>query len=116
MKIQKKQDGTFVVDFNGLPFHVTPEYPTVEQYGEGLTYVYIMEHAKSHPEDVSDYIEPEFEMSTIPAEELESMRVAELELQAQKLLPAIQAGIDVEANQQRLVEIMLEIEMLKGNF
>lgn len=113
--IQSKSDGTFIVDFNGSPFHVTPEYPRLEQYGQALTYAAIKAHALAHPEDVRQYVEPVFESPKISEEEGAAMQIRALEIEAQSLVPSIQAGIDAESNSQKLVDIMLQIETLKGN-
>lgn len=112
MKIQRKKDNTFIIEFNGLPFHVTPDYPTSELYGIEMTHALINEYVVTHPEDVMDCVEPAVEISE---EQQKQMTIVELEKEAQRLIPAIQAGIDVELNQQSLVSIMLEIEGLKGN-
>lgn len=115
MKIQRKNDDTFIVEFNGLPFHITPDYPTSELYGIEMTHAVINEYVVTHPEDVMDYVEPEVEIPEISEEQQKQMAIVELEKEAQRLIPAIQAGIDAEFNQQSLVSIMLEIEELKGN-
>lgn len=115
MKIQAKDDGTFIVDFNGMPFHVTPEYPKAEQYGIEMTHAAIKAYAKAHPDEVCEYAEPAIEVPEMTDEEKTALRIYELEAETQKLIPSIQAGIDAEYNQQKLVDYMLEIEELKGN-
>lgn len=113
--IQKKTDNTFIIDFKGFPFHVTPDYPLAEQYGEEYTYAKVKEYADAHPEEVTEYVEPVLEAPELTEEEQKTARLYTLERDAQKLIPAIQAGIDAEYNQQLLIDIMLEIEELRGN-
>lgn len=69
MKIQRKNDNTFIVEFNGLPFHVTPDYPTSELYGIEMTHAAINEYAEAYPEEVTDYVEPAVEIPEISEEQ-----------------------------------------------
>lgn len=112
MKIQTHGDN-YIIQFRGHPFQVTPDYPKANQYGEQCTYEYIKAYCQAHPEDVSEYIEPE---QPEPSEEEEkALRISELEEQAKLYSSYITGGIDADENQQKLTNVLLEIEELKGN-
>ena len=73
MKIQRKTDGNFIIDYNGLPFGLPRDFnesipapdwlrkPKADEYEPGsvLTWELVKEYADAHPEDVSDYVEPQ---------------------------------------------------------
>lgn len=111
--VQRKKDGTFVVDFNGLPFHVTPEYPAAERYGEEMTYGALSAYAEARPGMAA--CSEEAVMAAPSDEDIKSTGIAALENDASVYACAVQAGIDTEASRRRLVETMPEIEKLKGN-
>lgn len=113
--IRRKADGTFIVDFNGLPFHVTPDYPAAEQYGEEMTYGAISAYAEANPLEVADYEEPVLPEPS--AEEIRRAEITALESRANELSLRIQAELseqDVTDSKGELREIMIELENLKS--
>lgn len=51
--IQKKSDGSFVVDYNNMPYHISNSDEMFEKY------MWILEYAENHIESISEYIEPD---------------------------------------------------------
>lgn len=102
MNVKKKDDGTYIVSNNGTPFQVTPDYPcgeiTLEKINE-----YIANGGR-----YEDYIE------IVPEIPLD-VKISLLEQESLKYTSYILAGIDVDVNQQKLLNIMLDIERLKNN-
>lgn len=116
MKIQT-QGANFIIEFNGMPFQVTKDYPKAEQYGEEYTYAYIKEYAKNHPDEVSEYVEPQpsEEDKARMQEQQKQLRIATLQNEAQQCMAMITAGIDTDHNKTLMTQKLLEIEELKGN-
>ena len=56
--IKIKKDGTFIIDYNGMPFHITENYPTADMYGVEMTHAKVKEYADSHQDEVREYEEP----------------------------------------------------------
>lgn len=50
--IQKKSDGSFVVDYNNMPYHISNSNEMSEKY------MWILEYIDNNIESVSEYIEP----------------------------------------------------------
>ena len=48
--IKRKNDDTFIVDYNGMPYHIIPEM--------GSEYTAVYEYVKNNPDVCTDYIEP----------------------------------------------------------
>lgn len=51
--IQKKSDGSFVVNYNNMPYHISNSDEMSEKY------MWILEYAENHIESISEYIEPD---------------------------------------------------------
>ena len=51
--IQKKSDGSFVVNYNNMPYHISYSDEMSEKY------MWILEYAENHIESISEYIEPD---------------------------------------------------------
>lgn len=51
--IQKKSDGSFIVNYNNMPYHISNSDEMSEKY------MWILEYAENHIESISEYIEPD---------------------------------------------------------
>lgn len=51
LNIRKKNDGTFVVDYNGLPYHISQSAEMLEKYN------WLSEYAEANPEKITAYKE-----------------------------------------------------------
>ena len=47
--IKRKNDDTFIVDYNGMPYHIIPEMES--------EYTAVYEYVKNNPDVCTDYIE-----------------------------------------------------------
>lgn len=108
--IKIKKDGTFVVDYNGMPFHITEDYPTADMYGIEMTYAEVKKYADSHQDEVTEYEEPVF---TLDPEIEKQILIANKEKEKQDLVAYILTDIDVETNKEKLRTIIEEIENFK---
>lgn len=108
--IRIKKDGTFIIDYNGMPFHVTEDYPTANMYGVEMTYAEVKKYADSHQDEVREYQEPVY---TLDPEIEKQILIAKKEKEKQDIVAYILADIDVEENKSKLKSIITEIEDLK---
>ncbi len=108
--IRIKNDGTFVVDYNGMPFHITEDYPTADMYGIEMTYSEVKKYADSHQDEVREYEEPVYTLD--PKIEKEIL-ISNKEKEKQDLVAYIFANINVEENKEKLSKLLLEIEELQ---
>ncbi len=108
--IKIKQDGTFIIDYNGMPFHVTEDYPTADMYGIEMTYVKVKEYVDNHQNEVTEYDEQEY---TLDPEIEKQILISNKEKEKQDLVAYIFAGIDVEENKEKLQQILKDIDELK---
>lgn len=108
MKIQRKSDNTFIIEFNGMPFHVTPEYPKAEQYGKEWTHAYISRYAETHPEDVEEYREPEPEPLTREEEIRNEIYRIETEYKTTRTIADAAMGNEWAINRLREAEELLK--------
>lgn len=110
--IQIKKDGTYVIDFNNMPFHITEDYPKAEQYGEEMTYTKVKEYADSHQDEVTEYQDLIFKFDPDTEKQILIMNK---EKEKTDIMAYILAGIDVEENKEKLKTVILEINKLKQN-
>ncbi len=61
--IQKKSDGSFVVNYNNMPYHISNSDEMSEKY------MWILEYAENHIESISEYIEPDINIIDKHSEE-----------------------------------------------
>lgn len=108
--IRIKKDATFVVDYNGIPFHVTEDYPTADMYGIEMTYAEVKKYADSHQDEVREYEEPVYTLD--PKIEKEIL-ISNKEKEKQDLVAYIFANINVEENKEKLQQILKDIDELK---
>lgn len=61
--IKRKNDNTFIVDYNGMPYHIIPEMES--------EYTAVSEYVKQNPDKCTDYIEPVIEPTLEEKAEIE---------------------------------------------
>lgn len=103
--IQKRADGSFVLEKNGFPYHL----PNTDEFKE--EYEFVEKYAAAYPEEVSDYVEPVIE--TVPVDE-RVVYLRELEKEADSLSQDILADIATDEDKARFKELRLEIKALKA--
>ncbi len=103
--IQKKADGSFVLEKNGYPYHL----PNTDEFKE--EYEFVEKYAAAYPEEVSDYVEPVIE--TAPVDE-RLMRLAALEKESNELSQDILAEIASDDDKSRFKEVRNEIKAIKA--
>lgn len=64
--IKKKNDGSFIVNYNNMPYHI----PNTEEFQK--EYNLVNEYVKNNPTKCSDYIEPEYTVT--PEQKAENIR------------------------------------------
>lgn len=103
--IQRKADGSFILEKNGYPYHL----PNTDEFKE--EYEFVEKYAAAYPEEVSDYVEPVIE--TAPVDE-RLMRLAVLEKESNELSQDILAAVATDEDKARFKELRLEIKALKA--
>ena len=103
--IQKKADGSYVLEKNGMPYHV----PNTGEFAE--EYEFINKYAEAYPEEVTEYQEPVFEQA--PVDE-RLVRLAALEKESNELSQDILAEIATDEDKARFKEVRNEIKAIKA--
>lgn len=103
--IQKKADGSYVLEKNGMPYHV----PNTGEFAE--EYEFINKYAEAYPEEVTEYQEPIVEQA--PVDE-RLMRLAALEKESNELSQDILAEIATDEDKARFKEVRNEIKAIKA--
>lgn len=103
--IQKKADGSYVLEKNGMPYHI----PNNEEFAE--EYEFINKYAEAYPEEVTEYQEPVFEQA--PVDE-RLVRLAALEKESNELSQDILAEIATDEDKARFKEVRNEIKAIKA--
>lgn len=103
--IQKKADGSYVLDKNGMPYHV----PNTGEFAE--EYEFINKYAEAYPEEVTEYQEPVVEQA--PVDE-RLVRLTALEKESNELSQDILAEIATDEDKARFKEVRNEIKAIKA--
>ena len=103
--IQKKADGSYVLEKNGMPYHV----PNKGEFAE--EYEFINKYAEAYPEEVTEYQEPVVEQA--PVDE-RLVRLAALEKEGNELSQHILAEIATDEDKARFKEVRNEIKAIKA--
>lgn len=103
--IQKKADGSYVLEKNGMPYHVPNEGEFAEEYE------FIDKYAKAYPEEVAEYVEPV--RDELPQDE-RLIKLATLEKESNELSQDILAEIATEEDKARFKQVREEIKALKA--
>ena len=103
--IQKKEDGSYVLEKNGMPYHILNTGEFAEEYE------FINKYAEAYPEEVTEYQEPVVEQA--PVDE-RLVRLATLEKESNELYQDIIAEIASDEDKARFKSIREEIKALKA--
>lgn len=103
--IQKKADGSYVLEKNSMPYHI----PNTGEFAE--EYEFINKYAEAYPEEVTEYQEPVFEQA--PVDE-RLVRLAALEKESNELSQDILAEIATDEDKARFKEVRNEIKAIKA--
>ena len=103
--IQKKADGSYVLEKNGIAYHVPNSGEFVEEYE------FINKYAEAYPEEVTEYQEPVFEQA--PVDE-RLVRLTALEKESNELSQDILAEIATDEDKARFKEVRNEIKAIKA--
>lgn len=103
--IQKKADGSYVLEKNGMQYHVPNEGEFAEEYE------FINKYAEAYPEEVTEYQEPVINQA--PVDE-RLVRLAALEKESNELSQDILAEIASDEDKARFKEVRNEIKAIKA--
>lgn len=103
--IQKKADRSYVLEKNGMPYHV----PNNGEFAE--EYEFINKYAEAYPEEITEYQEPVIEQA--PVDE-RLVRLAALEKESNELSQDILAEIATDEDKARFKEVRNEIKAIKA--
>lgn len=103
--IQKKADGSYVLEKNGMPYHV----PNTGEFAE--EYEFINKYAEAYPEEITEYQEPVINQA--PVDE-RRVRLTALEKESNELSQDILAEIATDEDKARFKEVRNEIKAIKA--
>lgn len=92
--IKRKNDGTFIVDYNGMPYHIISEMED--------EYEAVKEFVKLNPDACTDYVEPVYEPTQKEKEDMVRMKrdslIDEADIMLLKYAEQVELGI-ITANE-----------------
>lgn len=103
--IQKKADGSYVLEKNGMLYHVPNTGEFVEEYK------FINKYAEAYPEEVTEYQEPVIEQTPVDERQV---RLAALEKESNELSQDILADIATDEDKARFKDVRSEIKAIKA--
>ncbi len=103
--IQKRADGSYVVEKQGMLYHIPNEGEFLEEYE------FINKYATAYPDEVTEYVEPVRE--EVQQDE-RLVRLASLERESSSLSQDILAEIATDEDKARFKQIREEIKALKA--
>lgn len=103
--IQKRADGSYVVEKQGMPYHIPNEGEFKEEYE------FINKYAAAYPDEVAEYVEPVREEI---AQDERLVRLASLERESSSLSQDILAEIATDEDKARFKQVREEIKALKA--
>lgn len=99
--IKRKNDNTFIVDYNGMPYHIIPEM--------GSEYTAVSEYVKQNPEKCTEYIEPVQEPTQKEKEDMVRMKrdslIQEADIMLLKYAEQVELGI-ITANETYRLDLL----------
>lgn len=103
LNIRKKNDGTFVVDYNGLPYHISQSAEMLEKYN------WLSEYVKTNPEKCTDYVEPVYVPTQKEKEDMVRMKrdslIDEADIMLLKYVEQVELGI-ISANETYRLDLL----------
>ena len=103
--IQRRSDGSYVVEKQGIPYHIPNEGEFLEEYE------FINKYAAAYPEEVAEYVEPVRE--EVQQDE-RVIKLATLEKESNELSQDILAEIATDEDKTRFKQLRGEIKALKA--
>ena len=92
--IKRKNDNTFIVDYNGMPYHIIPEMED--------EYEAVKEFVKLNPDACTDYVEPIYEPTQKEKEDMVRVKrdslIQEADIMLLKYAEQVELGI-ITANE-----------------
>lgn len=103
--IQRRSDGSYVVEKQGVPYHIPNEGEFLEEYE------FINKYAAAYPDEVAEYVEPVRE--EVQQDE-RLIKLAALEKESNELSQDILAEIATDEDKARFKEVRNEIKAIKA--
>lgn len=99
--IKRKNDDTFIVDYNGMPYHIIPEMES--------EYTAVSEYVKQNPEKCTEYIEPVYVPTQKEKEDMVRMKrdslIQEADIMLLKYQEQVELGI-ISANETYRLDLL----------
>ena len=101
--IKKKNDGSFIVDYNGMPYHISKSNEMLEKYN------WLSEYVKTNPEKCTEYIEPVYVPTQKEKEDMIRMKrdslIDEADIMLLKYQEQVKLGI-ISANETYRLDLL----------
>lgn len=108
--IKKKQDGSFIVDYNGMPYHISKSDEMLEKYN------WLSEYVKTNPEKCTEYIEPVYVPTQKEKEDMIRMKrdilIQEADIMLLKYAEQVELGI-ITANETYRLDLLTYKQALR---
>lgn len=99
--IKRKNDDTFIVDYNGMPYHIIPKMES--------EYTAVSEYVKQNPEKCTEYIEPVYVPTQKEKEDMVRMKrdslIQEADIMLLKYAEQVELGI-ITANETYRLDLL----------
>lgn len=99
--IKRKNDNTFIVDYNGMPYHIIPEMED--------EYEAVKEFVKLNPDACTDYVEPIYEPTQKEKEDMVRVKrdslIQEADIMLLKYAEQVELGI-ITANETYRLDLL----------
>ena len=99
--IKRKNDNTFIVDYNGMPYHIIPEMED--------EYEAVKEFVKLNPDACTDYVEPIYEPTQKEKEDMVRVKrdslIQEADIMLLKYAEQVELGI-ITANKTYRLDLL----------
>lgn len=106
--IKRKNDDTFIVDYNGIPYHIIPEMES--------EYTAVSEYVKQNPDKCTDYIEPVYVPTQKEKEDMIRARrdslIQEADIMFLKYAEQVELGI-ITANETYRLDLLTYKQALR---
>lgn len=106
--IKRKNDNTFIVDYNGMPYHIIPEMES--------EYTAVYEYVKNNPDVCTDYIEPVYVPTQKEKEDMIRMKrdslIQEADIMLLKYAEQVELGI-ITANETYRLDLLTYKQALR---
>lgn len=101
--IKKKNDGSFIVNYNSMPYHISQSDEMLEKYN------WLSEYVKTNPDKCTEYIEPVYESTQKEKEDMVRMKrdsfIKEADIMLLKYAEQVELGI-ITANETYRLDLL----------